>query len=175
MITDPILLQRNLQDDVKCAAFVTGKQAYVETLKLLWLDLTWCSCGIPGSHGVGLALASQRPWFDFYEVSELYRLYLFMTCIPYTVYQPEFRNMKTKTSYFGTHLFQDHHGFVSVSFIQHAHVFFLWEKKSGSPNLWWPELGLLSSAMGFFGRGPPPEKEKEKHRSPKHQFLGPSR
>ena len=87
--------------------------------------------------------------------------------------QPEFRNMKTKTSYFGT----------TISFkITMALCQFRSSKKSphffggGAKQVRKPE-SLVARAgsschlqLVFFGRGPPPEKEKEKHRSAKHQL-----
>ena len=81
--------------------------------------------------------------------------------------------MKTKTSYFGT----------TISFkITMALCQFRSSKKSphffggGAKQVRKPESlvaragSLVMCSWFFFGRGPPPEKEKEKHRSAKHQL-----
>lgn len=54
---------------------------------------------------------------------------------------------------------------VSVSVIQKIHVFSQEARIFGGES--WVSCHLQ---LGFFGRGPSPEKEKEKHRSPKHQL-----
>lgn len=151
------------------AAFVTGKQAYVETLKLLWLDLTWCSCGFSrGATGLDFSrCSSQRPWFDFYGGQRVVQ-------VP-TGISPTW---KPKTSYFGTTISFKIGSWamagVSVSFIQKITTFFFFcGKKSGSPNLWWRELGLLSSAAGLFLGGAHPPKRNSGR--PSSNFLGPSR
>lgn len=95
MITDPILLQRNLQDDVNFCSLCDRKASVRGNAEvtLIGFDMillwnTW------GATGLEIAMFPEA-MISFYEVSELYRLNLFMTCIPYTVYQPEFRHMKT--------------------------------------------------------------------------------
>lgn len=84
------------------AAFVTGKQAYVETLKLLWLDLTWFSCGIPGGPRGWKSQCSQRPWFHSMRSASCtgWTFSWHVYRIPYT--NRNFATWKPKTSYFGT-------------------------------------------------------------------------
>ena len=62
MITDPILLQRNLQDDVNFCSLCDRKASVRGNAEVTLIGFNMMlSWNTRGGHGVGLALASQRP------------------------------------------------------------------------------------------------------------------
>ena len=137
-----------------------------------------------GATGLEIAMFPRRPWFDFYGGQRVAQVVPFHDM--YTVYRiptgiSPHENLKHHTlEPISLDRILSHGWGVSFVHPKNPRFFFWGAKQVRKPESLVARAGslVICSCFFFFGRGPPPEKEKGKHRSPKHQcsnFLGPSR